>query len=57
METTHFVLNILGWIFLLGSWVIYYFNRRKEIRLFRIQLAINVLAFVCFAANLILKFL
>lgn len=57
METTHFILNVLGWIFLLGSWVIYFFNKNKEIKLFRIQLGVNILAFMCFASNLLLKFL
>lgn len=57
METTHFILNVLGWVFLLGSWVIYFFNKNKEIKLFRIQLGVNILAFVCFLANLILRFI
>ena len=58
METTHFILNILGWIFLLGSWVIYFFfNRKKEMRLYRVQLVVNVLALICFGANLILRFI
>jgi hypothetical protein len=58
METTHFILNVLGWVFLLTSWIIdYLFNKKKEIGLFRMQLAINILALVCFGANLILKFL
>jgi hypothetical protein len=57
METTHFILNILGWIFLLGSWTIYFFNKKKERGLFRIQLVVNVLALVCFTANLLLRFL
>ncbi len=58
METTHLVLNILGWIFLLGSWTIYFiFNKRKELRLYKIQLAVNILALICFGANLILRFI
>jgi hypothetical protein len=57
METTHFILNVLGWVFLLTSWIVYLFNKKKEIGLFRMQLAINILALVCFGANLILKFL
>ena len=56
METTHLALNVLGWIFLIGSWIIYFFNKMKEMRLFKVQLAVNVLALICFAANLILKF-
>jgi hypothetical protein len=56
METTHLVLNVLGWVFLLGSWVIYFFNKKKEMRLYKIQLAANVIAFICFATNLILRF-
>jgi hypothetical protein len=56
METTHLALNVLGWIFLIGSWIIYFFNKKKEMRLFKVQLAVNVLALICFAANLILKF-
>jgi hypothetical protein len=56
METTHLVLNVLGWVFLLGSWAIYFFNKKKEMRLYWIQLAANVIALICFATNLILKF-
>lgn len=56
METTHLALNVLGWIFLIGSWIIYFFNKKKEMRLFKVQLAVNVLALICFAANLILRF-
>jgi hypothetical protein len=57
METTHLVLNVLGWVFLLGSWSIYFFNKKKDMRIFKIQLAVNVLALICFGANLILKFI
>jgi hypothetical protein len=57
METTHLILNVSGWIFLLGSWIIYFFNKNKEMRLYRIQLAVNVLTLVCFGANLILRFI
>ena len=56
METTHLALNVLGWIFLIGSSIIYFFNKKKEMRLFKVQLAVNVLALICFAANLILRF-
>jgi len=56
METTHLVLNVLGWVFLLGSWAIYFFNKKKEMRLYRIQIAANAIALICFATNLILRF-
>ena len=54
---THFILNVLGWIFLLGSWFVYFHNKKKEIGLFRIQLAMNVISLIFFASNLIMKFL
>lgn len=54
---THFILNILGWIFLLGSWFVYFYNKKKEIELFRIQLAMNLVSLVFFGANLIIRFL
>ena len=49
---THFILNVLGWILLLGSWVVYFFNKKK---LHKLQLAMNIAALICFATNLILK--
>lgn len=57
METTHLLLNVLGWVFLLGSWIIYFFNKEKEMRLYRIQIAANIIALICFGANLILRFI
>ena len=57
MEKIHFLLNILGWTFLLICCGISYFNRKNEKRLFIIQLILNGLALACFIANLILKFL
>ncbi len=57
MEKIHFLLNILGWTFLLACCGILYFNKKNEKRLFIIQLIFNGLALACFIANLILKFL
>ena len=57
MEKIHFVLNILGWTFLLGCWVILYFNKKNEKRLFIIQSVLNGLALACFVANIILEFI
>lgn len=52
---THFILNVLGWILLLGSWAVYFFNKKKEMKLHKLQLAMNIAALICFATNLILK--
>lgn len=54
---THFILNVLGWIFLLGSWVVYFYNKEKDMKLHKIQISMNIVALICFATNLILRFL
>lgn len=51
MEKIYFVLNILG------CWVILYFNKKNEKRLFMIQSVLNGLALACFLASVILKFI